>query len=630
MTKMLNGPFALRLVMAVLASWAMLEGRPSPTLHAQTVPSGFTLSTVVDNLDTDAIAFAQLPDGRFIIANQRSGQLDLAVSGVLAATAVGTVPDVNSAANERGLLAVAVDPEWPDSNYVYTYYTMNDGHSRVIRFPVSGDVDDAGSDSLVLEVAERDTLLEMVDAAGNHNGGSLRFGSDRSLYVSLGDDNNRSLVQDLTTLHGKIVRISPDPGQPLPSPNPIFPSAPAGALDEIFAIGLRNPFRFNLDPKTDRLVIGDVGQSSFEEIDLSEGGENFGWPRWEAESLFDTVQTLIPPDPTFPIYSYAHRPSGPVSVVALATYRQSNYPNDASFPEEFDGAHFLSDFYLDTLWVLQRDAYGGWVADTFGTGYSAACDAALARDGGMFVLEYGNALKKITYDPGPIVELEGSIFLEGPYAGSATMDTTLRTIGALPTSNPFSDSTFDGTFLEYDLPVAIDSVPPGVVDWVLVELRSTTSAASREARSIGFVRRDGVLLGAGGDAGILIPGVDSTDYYVVVGNRNHAAVMSASPVAFGSGLGTWDFSTSQSQAYMGGSDPMIELETGVYGLFAGDADIDGQFTVTDFNVWLSETKAVATGYIQSDFDHDGQSTVTDFNVWLVNAKAVRASQVPGY
>jgi glucose/arabinose dehydrogenase len=610
---------------------ALVNPVPVENLFAQTVvPSNFTVTTTVDNLDSDAIAFAQLPDGRFIIANQRSGDLGLAVSGSLADSVVGTVPDLESVSNERGLLAVAIDPLWPDSNYVYTYYTMTDGFSRVIRFPATGVLDDGSSTNLDIVVADRDTLLEMVDASVNHNGGSLRFGSDRSLYVSLGDDVSRGLVQNLTTLHGKIVRISPDPGQSLPSPNPSFPSPPTGALDEIFSIGLRNPFRFNIDPHTDRLLIGDVGQNSYEEVDLSEGGENFGWPRWEANVIFEAGQPLIPPDPTSPIFAYSHRPTGPTSVMGLATYRQKDFPNDSSFPDRYEGSHFIADFYYGPLWNLRPDAYGGWVADTFATGFSLPCDASLADDGGMYILEYGSAIKKISYDPGPVVTAQLTAFLEGAFLGSSVMDTTLLATNAIPKVQPFADSMYDATFLEFDTPLLVDSIPSGVVDWVLVDLRTATSAASTVARNVGFVRRDGTILGPAGEPGLVFPTVDSTSYYVVVSHRNHAAVMSLSAVDFSSGQGSWDFSTAMTQGYTLGPDPLRSLGGGTFGLIAGDVDVDGQITAGDFNTWLLETKSVLTGYVGSDFDLDGQVTASDFNLWLVNTKAVRSSQVPGY
>jgi len=398
-------------------------------------------------------------------------------------------------------------------------------------------------------------------------------------------------------------------------------------LPEIFAIGLRNPFRFNIDSETDQLVIGDVGQSAWEEVDLSVGGENFGYPRYEGNHDRLTGTTLITADTTFPIYEYPQG-SGAWAVIALLTYRQKDFPNDQSFPTEYDGAHFFADFYSGRPVVsLRRDVHGSWVADTFATGFSNPVDAALGSDGSFYLLEYGSTLSKITYDSGPTVTLNAKVFLEGPY-GSGQMSTTLLSNGLIPLFQPYADSIYDGTVLEFDPLVEVGAVPDSVVDWVLVSLRTTTLPGSEVSEQVGFLKSDGALVGVDGSSGVVFPMVDSTSYYVVLKHRNHASIMSGTAVDFQSGVGAWDFTGALSSAYTGGGAQMSSFTDGMFGMFAGDANIDGQFTASDFNAWLVATKNVATGYLGGDRNLDGQVIASDFNGWLVNTKAVHTSQVP--
>ena len=242
---------------------------------SQTVPQDFSLLTVNSGLDGDATGFALLPDNRIFVVHQFSGQVQLIVNGVLNPQALLTVPNLQTS-SEKGLLGIAVDPDFPDSAYVYLFHTHSSSTNRVSRFMVGGDLQDPNSDSLTIAVASQQTLIDDMPATNfNHNGGTLRFGSDKTLYVSHGDDAVTSLVQNLTNLNGKILRINRDGS--IPSDNPIFPNEPQGKRPEIFCFGLRNPFRFSMDPSTDELFIGDVGQVSIEEFDLSSGGENMGW-----------------------------------------------------------------------------------------------------------------------------------------------------------------------------------------------------------------------------------------------------------------------------------------------------------------------------------------------------------------
>ncbi len=352
------------------------------------------------------MGFALLPDERILVISHQSGEVTLIADGVLKEDPVVTIPNL-AISSERGLLGIAVDPDFPDANYIYLYYTSDAGYNRVSRFAVEGQLNDPLSLDLSIDLASEERLLELSDESQYHNAGTLRFGSDKTLYVSHGDDEKWKdwelpYMQDLTNLYGKILRINRD-GSPAVD-NPTFPSAPTGARPEIFAVGLRNPFRFSIDPKTDRLFIGDVGTNQREEFNLASGGENFGYPRHEGSIFFQEGAPLIDPEPTPPIYDYQYNSSAR-SAIALATYRQKNFPSDYSFPDEYDGVHFHADYFDDEIRYLRQTDEGLWESVAFGSGFRSSTDAAVGPDGSLYVIRYGGPLQRI-YHENPSVSTE--------------------------------------------------------------------------------------------------------------------------------------------------------------------------------------------------------------------------------
>ena len=228
----------------------------------------------------------------------------------------------------------------------------------------------------------------------------------------------------------------------------------------------------------------------------------------------------------------------------------------------------------------------------------------------------------------PIVHAEAKVFLEGPYSNGAMRADTMFT-DHCPGAQPYSDPIFDGTALEYDEPDVSTSPPDSIMDWVLVGLRSDVGPESLIPESIraAFLRTNGEIVDTTG--GILaFPGVAPGAYRIVVRHRNHASVMSADTLDLSDGIGSWDFTTAISQAYSAGGLPMKQLRDGRFGMFACDANVDGQVTAPDFNLWIEKTTSGATGYQQADCDLDGQVTAPDFNLWIANTTAGASSQVP--
>ncbi len=239
--------------------------------EAATLPPGFTERLVVSGL-TDPTAMAFAPDGRLFVCLQ-AGQIRVIKDGALVHEPFVTLT-VNSA-GERGVLGIAFDPAFTSNQYVYVYYTATspEVHNRVSRFTASGDVVVPGSELVLIDLNE-----EPLSGASNHNGGAIHFGLDGKLYVATGDNAVGANSQSLDTRLGKVLRLNAD--GTIPSDNPFFGTA-TGVNRAIWALGLRNPFTFAVQPGSGRIFINDVGEAAWEEINDGVAGANFGWPNCE-------------------------------------------------------------------------------------------------------------------------------------------------------------------------------------------------------------------------------------------------------------------------------------------------------------------------------------------------------------
>jgi glucose/arabinose dehydrogenase len=243
----------------------------------------------------------QPPGSEDLYVVEREGAVRIVRGGaVVSSPALDIGDQVGSDGVEQGLLSIAFAPDFQRSRLVYAYYTGNDQDQYVVEYTVAEDGSfDRGS--------ERE-VLRMDDFASNHNGGLLLFGPDRQLYIGTGDGGTGQDPngQNLDSLLGKILRIDPRPsgGRPftVSSPGPLG----AGARPEICDYGLRNPWRFSFDRETGALSIGDVGQSTQEEIDYVPAertcGNNFGWSAFEGTDRFNEDQDA--PNAVPPILTY--------------------------------------------------------------------------------------------------------------------------------------------------------------------------------------------------------------------------------------------------------------------------------------------------------------------------------------
>lgn len=248
---------------------------------------------------------------------------------------------------ETGLLGLAFHPEFPDSGYFYVDYTADDPLRTVVsRFTVSGNPDQA-------DPASEMVLLEEVQPYANHNGGQVAFGPDGYLYVSFGDGGGvgdpLENGQDRTNLLGTIIRIDVDhPQAPaaygVPQNNP-FVGNDQGFREEIYAYGLRNPWRFSFDQLTGRLWVGDVGQSAFEEVDIIESGGNYGWNLMEGNSCYQS-ETCDTTGLVMPVIDYG-RDEG-VSITGGYVYHGNRAPS-------LKGAYIYADYGSGNMWALRYE-----------------------------------------------------------------------------------------------------------------------------------------------------------------------------------------------------------------------------------------------------------------------------------
>jgi glucose/arabinose dehydrogenase len=366
-----------------------------------TLPTDFADAGVVSGLDFPA-GFAFLPDGRVLVVEQMSARLRLFVNGAPAANdPVATLPGFSSNGGEQGLLGIAVDPRWPSSPYLYVHGDNAGSPTiRISRYTAAGDLSFTGNGSLTVDPATRyDLLNDAPDLASNHNGGTLRFGLDNMLYASLGDDASCG-AQDTVSLRGVVLRLDvsqlpPGPGSAAralitPANNPFVGSLNANKR-LVWAFGLRNPFRFQVDAFDGSLWVGDVGQNKFEEIDhVVAGGHNFGWPAYEANTV-GTLSCAGAVRGDDPVYFY-DRTGFTAAVICAGSYRR---PASASsgFPPAYVGNVFLNDYYAGFLrrlvpsgavWVVAPQVPGQPATDNWGTGYSHVSDWAVGPDGALW------------------------------------------------------------------------------------------------------------------------------------------------------------------------------------------------------------------------------------------------------
>lgn len=394
-------PVCLKKIYIVLSLlFFCFSGKSQPVIAYNSVITG--LNQPVD------IVNAGDGTNRIFIVEQGSGTTGVIKVYNASFTLLGTFLTVTniSTGGEQGLLSLAFHPDYETNGFFWVYYTNSSGNLEVSRYKVSAgnpNVADASSRQVVI------TIPHPIES--NHNGGKLNFGSDGYLYFATGDGGNggdpNNNAQNGNSLLGKMLRINVTTGTTapfytIPNNNP-FVSNP-NILDEIWALGLRNPFRWSFDRSNGAMWIGDVGQNVREEINYipaaTSAGANYGWRCYEGKLAYNTSGCLPSSNYVFPVVDYENLSGAgtPASVVGGYVYRGTLYP-------QMQGYYYASDIYSGKLYKVNITTFDTTVQTglpTFVAGFGETESGEL-----MAVSLNGNAYSIRPNTPTPVSDLNG-------------------------------------------------------------------------------------------------------------------------------------------------------------------------------------------------------------------------------
>lgn len=369
------------------------------------LPSNFVVRTVVSGFDlpTD---MAVLPSGDLLVTEKgvgsgavSSANVRFVRNGVLQPAPVLTLR-VNTM-EDSGLMSILLDPQFSTNHYFYVWYSIGEGslgwngqnYNRLSRFifdPIAGKAN----------LADETIIIDKVPWAHVHNGGGLAFDDQGNLLITTGDVGSgfsfpsANLAQSLKSLSGKVLRIHPleEGGYSIPEDNPYVGNS-FGYLPEIYAWGLRNPFRIVQRPGTQEFYVADVGQETWEEVNLLVAGANYGWPYREGPCpIFQRGPDCPGPGETFtdPLVAYLHQPGLGAGITGLAFYSGSQWP------AQYQGQLFFADFDLD--WISSVNLSTPSTISRFASGLGAVVAMEAVEDGIYVLSIYDQSVKFIFYD----------------------------------------------------------------------------------------------------------------------------------------------------------------------------------------------------------------------------------------
>lgn len=364
---------------------------PSPTttpiLQVEILPdpAGYAFTPFLENLDQPLyLTHAGDGSGRVFIVLKNGRVLVAQDDALLPQLFLDIRRRVDGGPSERGLLGLAFHPDYAQNGLFFVNYTDLNGDTVVSRFEVSPDPNQADPDS-------ESILLKIDQPYANHNGGMLAFGADGYLYIGMGDGGSggdpQGNAQNPSSLLGKILRLNVDTGQPYAIPDGNAPNA----LPEIWALGLRNPWRFSFDRITGDLFIGDVGQNAWEEIHFMPagilGGANLGWNYYEGTHAYEGVP---PANVNFlpPILEYRNDGKN-CSVTGGYVYRGTSLP-------DWQGVYLFGDYCSGTIWAALPDFSGTWHGEEVFRLPVRLASFGEDEDGELYVIDLSGDIYQLT------------------------------------------------------------------------------------------------------------------------------------------------------------------------------------------------------------------------------------------
>jgi glucose/arabinose dehydrogenase len=365
------------------------------TNHSMAQAPTLIYDTIIRTGLSSPVDIVNAGDGtnRLFIVEQ-GGRIKILSGGVLLPGNFLEIPDSLSTGGERGLLSAAFHPDYENNRYFFVYYTNTSGDITVTRFQTqAGDPNAADEATGVV-------LLRISKPFSNHNGGRLLFGPDGKLYFGTGDGGSggdpNNFAQNGNSLLGKMIRLDVDdfltpPYYTIPADNPYV--ADPLVRDEIFAIGLRNPFRWSFDRLTNEVWIADVGQGAWEEINnrsfATSGGINYGWRCYEGNAAYNTAGCLPPASYISPIFNYPHNfATGGFSVTGGHVYRGAEYP-------ALYGYYICADYVSANTWLIITDGLSGWTVTQQAGLPGSIAGFGEAENGAMYAVGLNGYIYKI-------------------------------------------------------------------------------------------------------------------------------------------------------------------------------------------------------------------------------------------
>ncbi len=448
---------AVALLISTLLSTSLVGARQSAAMQ---FPDGFAVETLASNFEWPT-AFAFLPDGR-ILVTEKGGMVKMVENGIVRAQPVIDMRLHTNDYVDRGMIDVAVDPDFTRNHFIYLFYTYKPADmphdspaavmGRIERYVLDGYVVRPETATLILS--------DFESTRQNHSVDSLRWSPEGYLFVSLGEGAPSIEVTDLAyraqiidDLHGKLLRINKETGAGIPS-NPFYDAAnPKSAKSRVWSYGMRNPFRFGVHPITGIPYVGNVGDVTYESLWRATPGSNFGWPCVEGiinrpdygskpQCKGITIETVTPAEWDYPHYS------------KNASLTGGDFNFGTNFPASMKGDLFIADYSVQWIKRAVLDKDGKVVRiENFAVGMGEPVDMKFGPDGMLYYLSiYSGGLRRVSYTTGNRV----------PDARLATTSST----GMAPLKVDFSaagttDPENDVVFYEWDF--GDGSKAPGIV-----------------------------------------------------------------------------------------------------------------------------------------------------------------------